>query len=115
MNWKFWERNEVGDSCNSPLRTNVQLFDPSWPEKRRLFLDRLRNTPETDALMAGYLGLIDQEILVQIQKCERPGLSDAEAHGICAALGLLKGLRGDLQHQWNTARKKQADEDRKAA
>src|SRR5689334_18103788 len=108
MNWKFWAPGGA-----AKVKASVQLFDPNWPEKRQAFLERLRNTPETDALMSGFIGLLDQEILVQVQKCERPGLSDAEAHGICAALGLLKGLRGDLQHQWKTARQKQANEDRK--
>ena len=99
MNWKFWARK---------IPTNVQLFDPGWPEKRRAFLERLGNTVETDPLMAGFLGLIDQEMLVQVQKCERPDLSDAEAHGICAALGLLKGLRGDLENKWKSERTKRA-------
>lgn len=111
MNWKFWQIGkanaqierlqeslvEVGGAIK---HTPVHLLDPDWPAKRLAFLDRLGNTTENDALLTGVLGTIDQELLLQIQKCESPNITESEAVSLCGRIGLLVGLRADLWNKW---------------
>ena len=119
MSWKFWQIRQANEQIDG-LRRNIEaltvgqatplkLFNPGWPETRRAFLDRLGSTPETDPTMNGMLGLLEQEILVQVQKCEQPGLSDAQAHSLCGRLGVLVGLRADLEMKWKQERTKRAN------
>ena len=118
MSWKFWQIGRANEQIEG-LRKNIEallpsaptpvrLFDPTWPEKRRAFLERLGNTPEGDATLAGVLALIEQEVLVQVQKCEKPGLTDAEAHSLCGRIGVLVGMRADLEQKWKSERAKRA-------
>jgi hypothetical protein len=108
MNWKFWQIGQA--KAERTNQTHVEIFDPAWPAKRQAMLERLANTPETDPTMVGILGLLDQEILIQVQKCETPSLSDAQAHSLCGRMGLLVGLRADLENTWHGARAKKANE-----
>ena len=124
MNWKFWQIGKANEQIEGlrrnieKLTTNVQatplqLFDPAWPEKRHLFLDRLANTMPNDALMNGVLGMIDQELLIQVQKCEARNVTETEAISLCGRIGLLVGLRADLQNKWKEQLAKRVNEGKK--
>ena len=120
MNWKFWQIRQANEQIDG-LRRNVeeltakaavatvQLYDPAWPAKRQAFLERLANTPEQDALMQGVMGMLDQAILMQVQRCERTGISETEAVQYTSAIGLLVGLRADFKQSWQTQLAKKAN------
>ena len=97
MNLKFWPRP-------SHAVKPIPLDDPAWPQKARALQERLANTPENDPLMAGILGLIEREIAIQMGNCERPGLTDAQAHSLTSRIGILVGLKRDLEQHWKEAR-----------
>ena len=98
---------DVAENSN-PLALN--LFDPTWPEKRRLLLERLANTTPGDPLMVGLLAFIEQSLLVQLRRCENPAISEGEARAVCNSIGLLLGLRGDLEGVWKQALTKRVNQ-----
>lgn len=91
----------------------VELFNPRWGEQKRLWLERLANTPPGDPLMLGLLALLEQSVLVQIQRCEDPKVGEAEARAIVNSIGLLVGLRTDIEEAWKTQLSKKAQAEAK--
>lgn len=118
MNWKFWtakfwqRATKPGPPTASKRVEPVRLFDDQWAAKREAFLLRLENTPPQDPLMVGLLGLLDQEILIQVDKCQTEGLTDEQAHSLCGRLGTLVGLRRDLHDRWRLALQRKEERER---
>ena len=107
MNLKFWTWFKAP---SAPTLT-VNLFDAAWPEKKRRLLERLANTPPGDPLLTGVLGLLEQAVLAQVQRCEDPKVDAAEARAIVNSIGLLIGLRLDIEQKWKAELTRKAQRD----
>lgn len=90
MNWKFKDPTP-------PLPLALTLTDPNWPAKLRALRETLAVTPPDHPLVAGFLGLLDQNVLSELGPSVQPGLSDAERHRFAGRLGILLDVKSDFQ------------------